>query len=156
MQAISPHSYELFLSGTLLVTRPKLSKEENTNKSTVWLVPNTCAQPYIPGSRNQRQLFRLYLDSSAWLRMLKVLLIPLSLVVRTFSLNFSPVVTMPPPSEVQVNCQWNKYDISKASATIDTKNRLKIWWKRNRSFLVSFMWSYTCAAVFGFVTQCCG
>ena len=60
MQVISPHSYELFPSGTLLVTRPKLSKEENTNKSTVWLVPNTRAQPYIPGSRNKRQLFRLY------------------------------------------------------------------------------------------------
>ena len=29
---------------------------------------------------------------------------------------------MPPPSEVQVICQWNKYDISKASARIDTKN----------------------------------
>lgn len=59
-QAISPHSYELFLSCTLLVTRSKLNKEVNTNNSTVWLVPYTCAQPYFLGSRSQLQRFRLY------------------------------------------------------------------------------------------------
>ena len=64
----SKHNIELIYSSLLTALSAMTIKASDTleHQPTVWSVPNTCAQPYHPGSGSHGQLFRPSWASSAW------------------------------------------------------------------------------------------